>query len=162
MRNVDKLPRFMPGQVIDLSYKNKGLPNRIIIRIVFINEQSKGWLYEVQHENTGEISVLSQDFIAINMTKRELPVYKCTEIINLYNSGWRFCGNYSVEEAHKVSAKIATSKHIKNVIIRHALNHLGCLVNDKRSIWIKYCTTIRDDGTIVDNNAIDTDVIVVK
>lgn len=159
MNNITKLPRFMPGQVIDLSYK-KGLPNRILIKTVFIKEQSDEWLYEVYLENTGEITTLKQSIIVSSMTKKESPVYKCGEIINLYNSGWRFCGNFDVNEAHNIAAKIATSKYIKNVVLRHALNYHGCLVNDKYGIWIRYNNIINNDGTIINNDA--TDVIIVK
>lgn len=162
MKKITSLPKFMPGQVIDLSYKNKGLPNRILIKTVFIKEQNSGWMYEVYLENTGETSTLDEAFITNNMTKKESPVYKCREIINLYNDGWRFCGNLSIKEANLTAAKLATNRYIKNIILRHALNYHGCLVSDKYGMWIRYNNTINNDGTIVDNTAVDTDIIIVK
>jgi hypothetical protein len=159
MKNITKLPRFMPGQVIDLSYKSKGLPNRILIKTVFIREHNSTWIYEVFLENTGEVTSLDQDFIVANMTKKDREVYKCREIINLYNDGWRFCGNFGRTEAHKVAAQIATTEYVKNVILKPALDYRGVLINDKYGIWIRYNNIIYDNGTINDNSNKDTIVI---
>lgn len=161
MNKITKLPKFMPGQVIDLSYKNKGLPNRLLIESVFIREQDNQWMYRAYLENVGEYTVLEESFISSNMTAKATQVYKCAEIIKLYSDGWRFCGNFSKEEAFSLAAKYATNKYIKNIILRHALNPKGCLVNDKHGIWIKYQTTINDYG-IINTDDTDTDVIVVK
>lgn len=160
MNNIDKLPRFMPGQVIDLSYKNKGLPNRILIKTVFIREHNRTWLYEVYLENTGEVTTLDENFIKENMTTRSREVYKCRVVINLYNEGWRFCGNFGRTEAHKLAAQIATTNHIKNVILKPALDYRGVLINDKYGIWIRHNNIINDDGTVNDDGK--NDIIVIK
>lgn len=162
MKLITNLPRFMPGQVIDLSYKSKGLPNRILIKTVFIREQNDSWLYEVVLENTGELTTLDQNFIVANMTEKRTQVYKCRDIINLYNDGWRFCGNFNKADASKVGAQYATNKHIKDIILKPALNSRGCLVHDQYGMWIRYYWTINSDGTVIDNTATDTDTIVIK
>lgn len=162
MKTITKLPRFMPGQIIDLSYKNKGLPNRILIKAVFVREQDIEWMYEVYHENTGDVTTLDQSFIVSNMTERKCTVYKCIEVINLYNNGWRFCGNFNINEAHNLGAKYATNRYIKEIILRHALDSRGCLIPDKYGMWIRYNNIINDNGTITKNNGSSTDIIVIK
>ena len=161
MDQIKKLPRFMPGQVIDLSYRNKGLPNRLLIKTVFVKEHSKEWLYEAFLENVGEITVLEESFIINNMTNKSAPVYKCNDVIRLYNDGWRFCGNYCKKTARKTAAKYSTSKYIKNIELRPALNPQGSLIQDKYGMWIKYYNTVTDNGIIISGNS-DDDVIVIK
>ena len=162
MKNITRLPKFMPGQVIDLSYKHKGLPNRLVVKTVFLHEQSNQWMYEVFLENIGELTTLNEDFITSNMTCKSARVYKCAEIINLYNNGWRFCGNFTKKNAHSTASKCATNKYINGIILRHALDSSGCLLNDMYGMWIKYNTIINDDGTIVTCDCGDKDTIVIK
>lgn len=161
MNKINKLPRFMPGQVIDLSYRNKGLPNRLLIQTVFVKEQSKEWLYEALLENTGEVTVLEESFIMNNITNKEAPVYKCNDIIRLYNDGWRFCGNFCKKTARSSAAKYSTNRYIRNIELRPALNAQGKLIQDKYGMWIRYHNTIYDNGTIMTMASAD-DVIVIK
>lgn len=159
--NINKLPKFMPGQVIDLSYKYKGLPNRILIKYVYIKEHCTQWMYNVHLENLNKDTILSESFIINNSINSNLKIYKHADIIKLYNDGWRFCGNREREDAKKIASKYATSNYINNVILRPAINYEGCLVNGSYGIWIKYNTTINNDGTIYDNCGCD-DVIIIK
>jgi hypothetical protein len=162
MKNITKLPKFMPGQVVDLSYKNKGLPNRLLIQSVFIREQDNQWMYQCIIESTGESTILNEDFITNNMTHKESEVYKCKEIINLYNAGWRFCGNKSISTAHTIASKHATNRYIRGIILRPALDSKGCLLHNNYGMWIRYNNTINDDGTIIFDNEFASDVIVIK
>lgn len=162
MKIITKLPKFMPGQVIDLSYKHKGLPNRILIKCAFVREQDDQWMYECFIENIGEISILNENFIVGNATNRGLPVYKCADVIKLYNDGWRYCGNIAKDKAVEHASKCATNGYIKDIILRPAIDGRGCLVNDAYGMWIRYNNIINDDGTIVKNEPTNRDVIVIK
>lgn len=163
MKNITKLPRFMPGQVIDISYKNSGLPNRLLIKSVSVKEQDSEWMYECFIESIGTVASINESFIVSNATNKNLQVYKCAEVIKLYNDGWRFCGNFNEADAHKIASKNAINRYIKHIILRPALNTDGCLKNGYYGIWVKYNNTINCDGTIVDNNSGGSrDTIVIK
>lgn len=162
MKIINKLPKFMPGQVIDLSYRHKGLPNRLLIKTVLINEHDDGWMYHVYLENIGECTTLDESFISGNCTSKTAQVYKCAEIIKLYADGWRFCGNYNDKEAYEFASKCATNRYIKDIILRPALDYRGCLMNGKKGMWLRYRNFINDDGTIIKNESIDKDIIVIK
>lgn len=162
MKNITKLPKFMPGQVIDLSYKHKGLPNRLLVKTVLIREQDNQWMYECIIESIDETTTLSEDFIINNMTRKASEVYKCNEVIKLYNAGWRFCGNFKRSQAHSIAGKHATNGYIRNIILRPALDSKGCLMNDYYGMWIKYGNIINDDGTITRDGVTADDVIVIK
>lgn len=162
MKNITKLPKYMPGQVIDLSYKHKGLPNRLLIKAVFIREHDNQWQYECIIESLGEDTVLNEDFITSNMTRKGSEVYKHKEVINLYNNGWRFCGNLSRSTAHSIASKNATNRYIRDIILRPALDSRGCLMNDHYGMWIRYYNVINDDGTVINSGNVSDDVIVIK
>lgn len=162
MRKLTKLPKYMPGQVIDLSYKYRGLPNRLLIKSVFTREQDNQWIYECIIENTGELTTLNESFIINNAVRRDRKVYKCKEVISLYNTGWRFCGNFNKANAHAIAGKYATNRYIRNIILRPALDPNGCLYDDHYGMWVKYNNIINDDGTIVRDGEITGDVIVIK
>lgn len=162
MRNVTKLPKFMPGQVVDLSYKSKGLPNRLLIQAVFTREHDNQWMYQCIIESTGESTTLNEDFIVANMTHKASEVYKCKEIINLYNTGWRFCGNKSKSTAHSIAGKHATNRYVRSIILRPALAPNGCLLQDHYGIWIKYNNIINDDGTVIMGDEMSNDVVIIK
>lgn len=161
-KNIDKLPKFMPGQVVDLSYKKGGLPNRLLIKMAFIREQDNDWMYKCIIESTGEDTILKQSFIINNMTNKEFDVYKCKEVINLYNTGWRFCGNFNISIAHTIAGKYATNRYIRSIILKPALSSKGCLIQNQYGMWIRYNNTINNDGTIVMDGEIEGDVIVIK
>lgn len=162
MKNITKLPKFMPGQVIDMSYKYKGLPNRLLIKSVFVREQDSSWMYEAYLENIDAHTVLDENFIVNNMVNKSLPVYKCAEVIRLYADGWRYCGNFNSTDAHNTACKLAVNPHIKNVIIRHGLNGRGCLEQNVQGVWVRYYNIVNDDGTINNTASEDKDTIIIK
>jgi hypothetical protein len=162
MKNITMLPKFMPGQVIDLSYKHKGLPNRLLIQSVFIREQDNQWMYQCIIEGTGESTILNESFIVNNMTRKGSEVYKCKEVIALYNAGWRFCGNFKSSCAHSIAGKHATNRYIRSIILRPALDSRGCLLQNNYGMWIRYNNIINNNSTIVMDSELAGDVIVIK
>ena len=162
MRKIERLPRFMPGQIIDISYKKGELPDRLLIKTVYMREEDDTWMYGVYSEKAHNIISLNQDFIRDNMTTKYTPVYKMPKIIKMYADGWRFCGNYPKDKAMALSGKYAINNNINNIIIRPALNSMGNPVDNEYGIWIRYNTTITDNGNMHDNLAKEDDIIVIK
>ena len=135
------LPKFYPGEVVDLSYKNGGLPNRIQIERVILGRELN-WNYEVILENLGEVTNMEEPFILDRMVNTNAEVYKVDEIVNRYAQGWRFCGNYTYTNAHETGRKLANNNNIDGVRIYDARNPSGTLVvgsNPKnKGLWIRY------------------------
>lgn len=158
MRNINKLPKFMPGQIVDLSYRsNNGLPNRILIHTVFTSRQHTGWMYRALSEITNETLILTEDAILQCMIHKDAQVYKNICIIKLYNDGWRFAGNYEKIRAQDNASRLALNDRIKNVAIRPALDVNGFPMDNKFGVWVRYYNQI-DDVTV--NN--DDDMVIVK
>lgn len=162
MKHINRLPQFMPGQVIDISFKcTNGVPDRLLVTMVAIREQDKNWIYRVLMESTGEQIYLTEKDISNNMVNKYAQVYNCKEVLGLYSEGWRFCGNYTKQVAEETGAKLATIRNIKNIILRPALDASGNPLPNHYGVWIRYNMTINNDGTVATIVA-DDSVIVIK
>lgn len=160
--DVIKLPKFIPGQVIDLSYKSGNFPVRVLVQSVRMSIRDKVWMYDIYLESTKNIETVSEKFLTDNMTNKKSKVYNCDEIIKLYADGWRFCGNFSENIAHETASKFATNRLIRNIILKPALNYYGSSMTGKYGIWIRYYNIINNDGTISNVDENSREIIVIK
>lgn len=146
MRRINNLPKYQLGQIIDLSYKNGGMPNRIFIMAIFWREQDAQWQYQVLMESTGETTQMSEQFITERKSKKTSSVYRNPEVVKRIEEGWRFCGNYDTDTAHANAKLIAENDGIVSVRLYPALSYNNTFLNGQMGIWIKYAHTIYDDG----------------
>lgn len=146
MRKITTTPKFQLGQIIDLSYKHGGMPNRIYIMAVFWREQDNQWQYQVMMESTGETAQMSEQFINDRKSKQNSAVYKNPDIMARIEEGWRFCGNYDTETAKANAKLIAENEGIANVRLYPALSYNNTFMNGQMGIWIKYNHIIHNDG----------------
>ena len=146
MRKITTTPKFQLGQIIDLSYKHGGMPNRIYIMAVFWREQDNQWQYQVMMESTGETAQMSEQFINDRKSKQNSAVYKNPDIMTRIEEGWRFCGNYDTETAKANAKLIAENEGIANVRLYPALSYNNTFMNGQMGIWIKYNHIIHNDG----------------
>ena len=149
-KKITTLPAYAIGEVIDLSYKHGGMPNRIYVDTVFWREQDTRWNYQVIMENTGEKTIMSEDFIKDRKAKNSSPVCKNPDIIKRFSDGWRFCGNFEKDTAVANGKLIAENPNVRAVRLYPALNYNNQYMNGKLGIWIKYTHTIYDDGRFID------------
>lgn len=148
MKKITSLPKYALGQIIDLSYKHGGMPNRILVLTVFIREQDSQWQYEVLMENTGEKATVSEEFITSRRSAKSSGVYRNPDVVKRIEEGWRFCGNFE-EAAAQANAKcIAENEGIANVRLYPALSYNNTYLNGQFGIWIRYVNTIYDDGRV--------------
>lgn len=148
---IKSVPKYSPGDVIDLSYKNGGLPNRILVTCTFWRREDKQWMYKVFMENTGEYSVLDETFIASRASKQSTPVYKNPTVLSRIAEGWRFCGNFDTDTANANGKLIAENDLVKHVRLWPAINYNNQYIQGQMGIWIIYKNTIDNNG----NNIID-------
>lgn len=160
---IKTMPRYSPGEVVDLTYKNGGLPNRIIVTCSFWRQGDKQWMYKVFMESTGEYSVLDETFISARASKKTAPVYKNPDIMRRISEGWRFCGNFEAETALANGKLIAENEMIKNVRLYPALDRNNQFLKGKNGIWIIYKHTISNDGEYLGNdNPSHGDIVDIK
>lgn len=139
-------PKFMPGEVIDLSYKSNNLPNRIFIKRVRMDVSDKGWMYDILLENSGDTTAVEESFIEERMTHKLAKVYSEPYVLDLYSQGFRFAGNYDESEALKIAKSLKGNSSLLNIQIHPAFYPSGLEWKSKRAIWIRYHQIILDDG----------------
>lgn len=146
---IKSAPKYNPGDVIDLSYKNGGLPNRILVTCAFWRHGDKQWMYKVFMESTGDYTVMDETFIATRASKKTSNVYKNPVIIGRIAEGWRFCGNFESEVALANGKLIAENDMIKSVRLWPAINYNNQFIKGQMGIWIVYKNTIDNNGNYV-------------
>jgi hypothetical protein len=146
-------PKFIPGQVIDLSYKHGGLPNRIKIAQVMLSSVEAGYTYNVALESTKEITNMNEQFILDRACHKGAPVYSLDTIRKRYERGWRFCGNYYDGVAVDKAKDIAKSHQVAHVRITEAYYPDGNFVYGQCAVWLQYKNPIADEGDSVDINS---------
>lgn len=163
MRNIKELPKFMPGEVIDLSYRTNILPNRILIKQAKITEFSEGWLYDIVLENSGDTTTMEESFIEERMTHKSRKVYSVKYVQDLYESGFRFCGNFIRQDATRFAKNIKDNKTILNIQIHPGFYPGGDLIMGQNGVWIRYHKIITNDGRLCEViNPSPTEVIIIK
>lgn len=135
---VVTIPKFMPGEVLDLSYKHGGLPNRIWVESVMRGVGDSEWNYSVKLENTLDVVKMTEGFISQRLINSKLSVYHCSDIIDRYNQGWRWCGNYEKSVAISNSNMLRSNLNIQHIRLFPALNPNGMPIKGYYGIWIKY------------------------
>ena len=149
MKKINNAPVFGIGEVIDLSYRHGGIPNRIRIEGVFYRDQDTIWMYDVLMENTGDRSFMNEKFISERKSSKVIAssgVYSNPEIQRRFKEGWRWCGNFAVDTARANAKLIADNSNIKNVRLWPAIDSRNRYVSGSLGIWIKYVNVIYDDG----------------
>lgn len=161
---INKLPKFSPGQVIDISYRYNGLPLRLLIKSVYMSIGNNEWKYNCCKEDDLRNVALFESFIINNKINDSKAVYKHNDVVGLYRDGFRFCGNHKDKHiAYNNGARYATNNNIRNVILKPALDANGEPIDDGYGIWIKYNNHIDNDGTIFsESNSHNNDIIVIK
>lgn len=163
MKEIKILPKFMPGQVIDISYKGDGLPDRLVIVSVFTRRQDTQWMYSCIRERTGETITAEQSVIIEKMTDKSAKVYQTRDVIGMYNDGWRFCGNFKQSCAHAIASKHTDNPTISRIILKPALNANGDPIPNYYGMWIKHYNLIDNDGKFTLGTSVqDDDIIVIK
>jgi len=153
MRKINNAPLYGIGEVIDLSYKYGGLPNRIRVNQVFQREYDAEWQYNVTMENRGVAPnegdvMMSESFIKQRKSKHSSKVYQNNDVQQHMRDGFRFCGNYDSDIARANAKILARRKDITDVRLYPALDYSGRYVNGDMGIWIRYNSVIADNGEI--------------
>lgn len=143
----NKVPKFHAGEAYYLSHKT-GAPARIYIDMVYMRPRSTEWMYAIYSEANpdGNITFASESILTQRISKHDNPIYKNDVVIQRYDDGYRFAGNYSMEEAIARGETFARNGHIKSVMLHPALDYKGDTIDGQYGIWIKWDCIIADGG----------------
>ena len=145
---IKTLPIYSPGDIVDLSYKITGLPDRVSIEMVYFTKLENEWIYSVIIESTGNRTTVLESELKQRSVNKTSKVYKHQHIVQRYTDGWRFCGNYNQEEALKIAKSISNNDIIKHVRIYNGIAPNGSYKDGLFGVWIKYNNIISNVGQL--------------
>jgi hypothetical protein len=149
MRKITVLPKYGIGEVVDISFKNGGLPNRVLILGIHMNSEDNGWMYDVKSEAFDDNIVMAETVMKKFEANQWSKVGKMQVIIDRYLDGWRYCGNYSEETAKANGQMLSENNNIKNIKLFPAVDTNGLPVSGEYGLWIRYHNTIGGDGSMI-------------
>jgi hypothetical protein len=140
-------PKYDIGSVIDLRFSNDEMPDRIYIKMAYIKDITKGWYYEVVSEKRNGVAYMSEADINRLISKKNKPCYDNAIIKQLYEDGFRFCGNNKKDTAISRANSMKNALYIKHIILAEALDRNGNPIPNYLGLWVQYNTTIGDSYT---------------
>ena len=131
-----------------------GMPAKIFIEAVYRKHNSKEWMYSIFSEaNMCKQQYVDEPSLRNRMSMRSSKVYSTPKVMELESKGYRFCGNYTREEAMRVGKEFAKNDKIKSVMLHKAINVYGNYTDDgKYGVWIMWSVVINDNGDSSDMN----------
>lgn len=141
-----KLPKYTAGETYYLSHKS-GAPARICVDMVYMKPRSTEWMYAIYSEANGRDAVyIAESVLEQRISKHDSPIYKHPEVIKRIDNGYRFAGNYEMDEAITRGEKFACNHRVKSVILYPALDAEGREVSNWYGVWIKWNCVISGKG----------------
>jgi hypothetical protein len=141
---MNKTPLYCAGETYFLSHKH-GMPARIFVEAVYKKYNSKEWMYCIRSEaNNGVATYVSEPLLNSRISKHRSRVYQIPDIAERVDNGYRFCGNFDIDNATKRGEAFARNGSIKSVMLYPALNTEGEEISGMYGVWIKWDTVISD------------------
>lgn len=144
---TNKCPLYEAGNTYFLSHRS-GMPAKIYIEAVYKKAGSKEWMYSIISEANGGKSVyVSESVLKSRIAKHTSKVYSMPEVAKRIEEGYRFCGNYPIEDAFARGKELAdVHKSLESVMLYSAYDSAGNSLADKDmyGIWVKWNYVIMD------------------
>jgi hypothetical protein len=138
-------PKFNIKDVIDLRFSKDNMPDRIYIHAIFIKESDTEWMYKVLSEKSNGYITLPESYINKFFSKKERPCYDNEVVKELYDNGFRFCGNYKKDTAINKANSIKSANYIKHIILAEAIDKNGNPMVGYLGLWVQYNTIISNE-----------------
>ena len=149
VNTTNKCPLYDAGSTYFLSHRS-GMPAKIYIEAVYKKANSKEWMYSIISEaNGGKPAYVQESVLATRISKHTSKVYNLPEIINRVSNGYRFCGNFTRDNAIARGTDIAKNDNIESVMLYPACDSAGNKIDDDMyGIWIRWKYVIMNDKVI--------------
>lgn len=143
-----KTPKYDVCSVIDLRHKdNSELPDRIYIDMVYWKDGCEEWMYACTSErNEGHLIYLTESYINKYRSKKTAQCYDNDIVRDMYNQGFRFCGNFDTGVALQKANRLRMAQYIKHIVLNDAVAPDGNILSGQSGLWVKYHRTINGSG----------------
>ena len=149
----NKCPLYDAGGTYLLSHRS-GMPAKIYIEAVYKKANSKEWMYSIISEaNDGKVAYVPESTLRQRISKHTSKVYNLPEIVDRVNNGYRFCGNYPMNDAIARGKELAdVHKSLSSVMLYPAYDGAGNRLDDGMyGIWVKWRYVIINDKVTADS-----------
>ena len=137
-------PKYDVGSIIDLRFTHESMPDRIYINMVYMKDKSTQWMYSAFSERKNDIIYVGESQIDALISKKNAKCYENPMIQELYDNGFRFCGNNKEETAFNRANSMVNAKYIKHIILAEAIDTNGEKMPGYLGLWVQYNATISD------------------
>lgn len=137
-------PKYSTRDVIDLRFTHDSMPDRIYINAVYQKDTSTEWMYQVFSEKRNDYIYMAESQIDKVISKKDSKCYENPIIKELYENGFRFCGNNKRDTAFSRANSMVNAKYIKHIILAEAFDKDGSPMPGYLGLWVQYNATISD------------------
>ena len=138
-------PKYKAGSVIDIRFSHNTMPDRIYIIMVYQKENSTEWMYQVVSEKSNGITYYTESQIDKYISKKSGKCYETDLVKEMYNNGFRFCGNSKKDTAFNRANSMVNANYIKHIILADALDTDGNPIEGQLGLWVQYNKVIDTD-----------------
>lgn len=149
------IPKFKPGEVIDLRYSRDTMPDRIRINMVYQKFGLTEWTYEVLSEKHNKIMYMREPQIDSMKSKKTAKCYENPLVQKMYKDGFRFCGNSKANTAYNRANSMINANYIKHIVLCDAIGTNGEVIEGSLGLWVQY-------NTVIDDNTADGSIRIIK
>lgn len=140
-------PKYNVKDIIDLRFSRDTMPDRIYVRAVYMRDKDTEWMYQVFSEKKNGVINVSESQINALISKKEGKCYDNEVIKELYNNGFRFCGNNKRDYAFNRANNMVNANYIKHIILAEAIDKDGNVIPGQLGLWVQYNASIDDNKT---------------
>lgn len=136
--------KYEAGQVVDIRFSNDSMPDRIFIDMVYKKPNSTEWMYNVLSEKKNGYTYMSESQISRLESKKTSKAYDNDIVKEMYEKGYRFCGNSNTGTCEKRARKLVDANYIKHIVLRSAVGSDGNIIPNQMGLWVQYNTVINN------------------
>lgn len=152
MKRMEK-PRYAVGEVIDLRFSRDRMPDRIAINKIYVDcgSTDNEWLYVVDSEKNYKQIVLRESQIDSMRSKKSHKCYEHKIVKEMYESGYRFCGNGKADTVKHRAEVLKNAQYIHGIVLRSAVDVDGNIIDGYLGLWVQYNLVIAEPQDNVDS-----------
>ena len=140
-------PKYEVKSIIDLRFSRDTMPDRIYIQMVYMKDMSREWMYQVFSEKKNGVIYMPESQIDALISKKEGKCYENEVIKDLYDNGFRFCGNNKKDYAFNRANSMVNANYIKHIILAEAIDKDGNPIPGQLGLWVQYNASIDNNQT---------------
>lgn len=132
-------PKYELGHVYDLRFSKEHMPDRIYIKGISTETGKPYWIYQVYSEVHPWKSIyMTEQDIDARVSYKSRNCYQHPIVQQMYQRGFRFCGNSAEQTAVNRANNLKEAKYIAHIILCDAVDADGNMLEGQLGLWVQY------------------------